>query len=71
MNKNILKGLVSAGVLTAVSGAVSAAPLDFSGVTGAISVTEILAAITAVAALKVSPVFAKWAYGKLINWFGN
>jgi hypothetical protein len=43
--------------------------IDFSGITSAIGVTEVLAAITAVAAIKIMPGFTKWAYSKLIGWF--
>lgn len=43
--------------------------LDFSGVTGAVDVTTLLVAITAVAVLKVAPGFARWGYDNLIDWF--
>jgi hypothetical protein len=73
ISKWLLKArfLLSCAALFIVSVAANAAGIDFSGVTAAIDVTTVLAAISAVAALKVSPVFAKWAYSKLINWFGN
>lgn len=43
--------------------------LDFSSITGAIDVTTIVAAITAIAAIKILPGVAKWGYNKVIGWF--
>jgi hypothetical protein len=43
--------------------------MDFTALTAAIDVTTIVAAITAIAALKVAPGFAKWGYNKVISWF--
>ncbi|MBB5190719.1 hypothetical protein HNQ50_001441 [Silvimonas terrae] len=74
MKSNLMKKLfVRAGIATAA--AALAAPtfaaggLDFSGVSGAIDATSVVAAITAVAAIKVLPGFARWGYNKLIGWF--
>lgn len=60
--------VATVAALAMVSTSANAA-LDFSGVTGAISNTEVLAAITAVAAIKMAPGAAKWGYNKLIGWF--
>jgi len=43
--------------------------LDFSGITGAVDATTIVAAISAIAAIKVLPGFTKWAFNKVIGWF--
>lgn len=43
--------------------------MDFSAITTAIDVSTVLAAIAAIAAIKVLPGFARWAYSKVINWF--
>lgn len=43
--------------------------MDFSGITAAIDVTTVMAALTAIAALKVLPGFGRWAYNKVIGWF--
>ncbi len=43
--------------------------MDFSAITTAIDVTTIMAALTAIAALKVLPGFARWGYTKVIGWF--
>jgi hypothetical protein len=45
------------------------ADLDFADVTSAVSVTTIVSAITALAALKIAPGFAKWGFNKVIGWF--
>ncbi|ASF48333.1 hypothetical protein [Methylovulum psychrotolerans] len=58
---------VAAGLLAAPLA--SNAALDFSGITGAVDATTVVAAITAVAALKVLPGVARWGYNKLISWF--
>ena len=68
MNKNIQNGLISAGILLAVSGSANAA-LDFSGVTSAIDATTIVAAIGAIAAVKILPGVARWGFSKVITWF--
>ncbi len=43
--------------------------MDFSALTGAVSATEIVVAIGAVAAVKILPGVAKWGYGKVISMF--
>jgi len=43
--------------------------MDFSKVTGAVDATTIVAALTAIAAIKILPGVAKWGYGKVIGWF--
>jgi hypothetical protein len=43
--------------------------MDFSAITAAIDATTIVAAIGAIAAVKILPGVAKWGYGKVISWF--
>lgn len=43
--------------------------MDFTAITAAVDVTTIVAALTALAALKMSPGVAKWGYNKVIGWF--
>jgi hypothetical protein len=61
-------GIASGAVLLGTAGAANAA-LDFTPISAAIDVATVVTAITALAALKVSPGFAKWAYNKVISWF--
>jgi hypothetical protein len=68
MNKNIISGLLSVGVLTAFSVPANAA-LDFTGVTAAVDATTIVAAISAIAAVKMLPGVARWGFTKVISWF--
>ncbi len=42
--------------------------LDFTPITTAIDATTIVAAIGAVAAVKILPNVARWGYSKVINW---
>lgn len=46
-----------------------AAGLDFSGVTAAVDISTVAAAIIAMAAIKILPNVAKWAGNKLANFF--
>ena len=43
--------------------------MDFANVTAAVDATTIVAAITAIAAIKIAPGVAKWGYNKVIGWF--
>lgn len=43
--------------------------MDFSSVTSAVDATTIVAAITAIAAIKILPGVARWGYNKVISWF--
>lgn len=43
--------------------------MDFSTVVAAIDATTIVAALTAVAAVKIVPGVTKWGYNKVIGWF--
>jgi len=43
--------------------------MDFTAITAAIDATTIVAAISAIAAVKILPGVAKWGYGKVIAWF--
>jgi hypothetical protein len=43
--------------------------MDMTGVLAEIDATTVVAAITAVAAIKIAPGFARWGYNKVISWF--
>ena len=43
--------------------------MDFTNVTAAVDASTIVAAITAIAAIKMLPGVAKWGYNKVIGWF--
>jgi len=43
--------------------------MDFTDVVAAVDVTTIVAALTALAALKIAPGVARWGYNKVIGWF--
>ncbi len=43
--------------------------MDFTNVTAAVDATTIVAALTAIAAIKMLPGVAKWGYNKVIGWF--
>lgn len=45
------------------------AALDFTGLTVAVDATTIVAALTAIAAIKMLPGVAKWGFNKVIGWF--
>lgn len=67
----LVQGLSAAAVLVSVSAPTFAAGngLDFSAITSAIDASTIVAAIAAIAAIKVLPGVAKWGFGKVIGWF--
>jgi uncharacterized membrane protein (DUF2068 family) len=41
----------------------------FAGIINAIAVDVIIYAITAIAAIRISPAFGLWCYKKLDSWF--
>lgn len=43
--------------------------MDFTAITAAVNVTTVVTAIGAIAALKILPGFAKWAYAKVSSMF--
>ena len=43
--------------------------MDASALVSAIAASTIVAAITAIAAVKILPGVAKWGYNKVIGWF--
>lgn len=63
--------VLAASIAAVASGpaAAAGADLDFTAITGAVSAETILAAIAAIAAIKVLPGVAKWGYNKVIGWF--
>ncbi|WP_283149420.1 hypothetical protein [Silvimonas soli] len=67
-----LYATLAAGFGTVAAGANAAGTgLDFSAITGAIDASTIVAAISAIAAIKILPGVAKWGYNKVIGWFGG
>lgn len=62
--------LVASSVSVA-NAATTVETVDFSQLTGALSMTALLAGITAVAAVKIAPNIAKWGYNKLTSMFGG
>lgn len=43
--------------------------MDFTNVTAAVDATTVVAALTAIAAIKILPGVARWGYNKVIGWF--
>lgn len=43
--------------------------MDFTNVVTAVDATTIVAALTAIAAIKILPGVSKWGYNKVIGWF--
>jgi hypothetical protein len=43
--------------------------MDFTAITAAIDATTIVAALSAIAAIKILPGVTKWGYNKVIGWF--
>ncbi|WP_312593137.1 hypothetical protein [Stutzerimonas nitrititolerans] len=43
--------------------------MDMSAIVSAVDATTIVAAISAIAAIKVLPGVAKWGFNKVIGWF--
>ncbi|MGX5219389.1 hypothetical protein ACVTMO_12315 [Pseudomonas segetis] len=43
--------------------------MDFTAITSAVDASTIVAAIAAIAAIKILPGVAKWGFGKVIGWF--
>jgi hypothetical protein len=43
--------------------------MDFSAIISAVNVFAIVAAIVAIAAIKILPAVARWAFSKVIDWF--
>lgn len=43
--------------------------MDFTAITTAIDASTIVAAIGAIAAIKILPGVARWGYSKVIGWF--
>ena len=45
--------------------------MDFTAITAAVDVTTILAAVAAIAAIKVLPAFTRWGYKQVTKMFGG
>jgi hypothetical protein len=43
--------------------------MDFTNITAAVDATTVVAALGAVAAVKILPNVARWGYSKVVNWF--
>ena len=43
--------------------------MDFTNITSAVDATTIVAALTAIAAIKILPGVTRWGYNKVITWF--
>lgn len=43
--------------------------MDFTAITAAISAETIVAALAAIAAIKILPGVARWGFNKVIGWF--
>lgn len=43
--------------------------MDFTAINSAVDGATVVAALTAVAALKILPNVARWGYTKVISWF--
>jgi len=43
--------------------------MDFTAITSAVDATTVVAALSAIAAVKILPNVARWGYSKVINWF--
>jgi hypothetical protein len=67
MSKLMQKLLVGAGVAGTVG--MASAVVDYSGISGAVDVSVVAAAIVAMGVLKVGPNVARWATNKLANFF--
>lgn len=70
LSKNLLVStlLLSASVLAPAAFAAGESGPDFSGITAAIAAGGVVAAITAVASVKILPNVARWGYNKIISW---
>lgn len=42
--------------------------MDFTNITAAVDATTIVAALTAIAAIKILPNVARWGYTRVIEW---
>lgn len=65
----VLNKILLGSGLGMATGFVLADPIDYSGLTGAVDVTTVSAAIVAMAVLKVGPNVASWASRKLAGFF--
>ncbi len=45
--------------------------MDFTNVISAVNVDMLIGALTAIAAIKILPGIAVWAYDSVIGWFGG
>jgi len=61
--------VVASAAAVAVVSLPANAALDFTGVTSAGDATTIVAAIAAIAAIRILPGVAKWGFNKVIGWF--
>ena len=57
--------------LVALSGSASAAGIDFSAITGAVTGTEVLTGLAAVVGILALPKAGKWAFRQVLSMFGR
>lgn len=67
MKRNITRTLI-AGLIAATS-VPALAVVDYSGITGAVDVSTVSAAIVAMGVIMVGPNVARWATRKLVGFF--
>lgn len=70
MNLHILRGLLAAGVLGAVSSVHAAGP-DFAAMTGAIDLASVITAILAIGLILVGPAVAKKGVRMVLSMLGR
>ncbi|MGL4757080.1 MAG: hypothetical protein ACRCXB_32415 [Aeromonadaceae bacterium] len=61
----------AAAGLVALSGTASAAGLDFSAITGAVTGAEVLTGLAAVVGILALPKAGKWAFRQVLSMFGR
>lgn len=61
----VVLSTASAGAFAAGGG------MDFSAITGAIDASTIVAAIAAVAAIKILPPVARWGFNQILQWWSK
>lgn len=70
MKQSLTLRLIGGAALAGVAAASQAAGgLDFTAITSAIDASTIVAAISAIAAIKILPPVAKWGFSQVISWF--
>lgn len=71
MNKQIVRGLIAAGVVAASAGNASAAGLDFSTLTAAVDFSTVVTAVLAIAGLLAVPRVASKGARMVLSMIGR